>query len=79
MRAEVDLRCPVCLAVDWLRDGLSFAEDDWPTGEIIRERVAPPNPGHGEVPWVCDACGYQVPKRSRLFIELQRLVTADLE
>jgi hypothetical protein len=64
---NLSLRCPVCRAVDWFRDGFVVVELE-EADQIVRRRVMPADPGpRTEMLWSCARCAYEVPdiKRAR--------------
>ena len=70
---NLSLRCPVCQAVDWFRDGFVVVELE-EAGEIVRRRVMPGDPGpRTETLWSCARCAYEVPDISELARELDHV------
>jgi hypothetical protein len=70
-RRQPDLRCPVCRAIDWRRDGFAISIDR-PTGELWRRRIG--ISGRSEdLAWECRACGHALGPSLELARELNRL------
>jgi hypothetical protein len=65
MGVAAAIRCPVCRAIDWFRDGYVVIEMET-TGEIIRRRVSPSDPALSDSVWSCTECGYEVVVPSKL-------------
>ena len=72
---DQDLRCPVCRALDWHRDG--FAMRELANGAVVRERVAPSV--DVLTPWSCARCAYEVPDAVALRHSLTEAATAHVE
>ena len=57
MDESLRLRCPVCRAIDWSRDGFTMAVDI--NGELHRVRINAADPAGAGDPWSCDRCGFE--------------------
>lgn len=57
MDADLRLRCPICRAIDWSRDGFTMAVDI--NGELHPIRVTDADPTAApDTPWECGRCGF---------------------
>lgn len=74
MDVNLRIRCPICRAINWSRDGFTMAVDI--NGELHPIRISANDPNlPADASWQCERCGYRPAYPGDLAHALDRMET----